>query len=672
MKRLSSSIGLMQALTVLAASLVIGAVFSLVHLKHALDNERENAHSAAAELLTVTHRAATQAVWTLDETLARDVINSVVAMPGLRAARVTDDQGQALVSAGRDAAEPHVLRDWLGMWLELNDVNRSRKLYVEHLGAQRYIGELTVEIDGAFIVERFLWEVCWTGILTVLQAVLVGAVLLWISNRLVTGPLKTAASQIERIDPNLAEQTLKVPERHRGNELGQLVQHTNDMLSRLFAAQGQLRRLATRDPLTDLPNRAAIGEALHGALERAKRSTREVAVLFIDLDGFKEVNDVLGHEAGDALLLAIASALRDTVRGQDTLGRLGGDEFLVVLEDFESVESAVDAAARIAGAINAPFEIEGNEVRCSSSIGIALYPDDGQDVGTLMRHADLAMYRAKDIGGDSWVLFANEMSDRMRSRVATRAALDKALAEDELFLVFQPKFCKSGAALAGCEALLRWQRDGEVVSAAQFLEVAENTPQIVEIGKWVLDQACAQCSMWATDFEPVGISINISARQLIEPTFIDDVVAALDRYAVPPELIELEITETAAIADIGYSVDLLGRLHDLGVETSLDDFGTGYSSLSYLVQLPLSTVKIDRTFISGLHPSPDTLQAILAMTRALNLKTVAEGIETQEQLELVNRLGCDLVQGYYTGRPVKPDEFAGLYLSNRLLANGAA
>jgi diguanylate cyclase (GGDEF)-like protein/PAS domain S-box-containing protein len=455
-------------------------------------------------------------------------------------------------------------------------------------------------------------------------------------------------------------------------EPGAVLISFND-ISAVQAARAQLQHLATRDSLTGLYNRAYLadrmGERLapHAGAAPHERdepppAARRLAVLFVDLDGFKKVNDIAGHEAGDALLCSVAARLAACVRSEDTLARVGGDEFVIATGDYGDASFLTSLAQRVLDTIALPFAVGGNEYYLGASIGISLYPDDGRDAQTLMRNADSAMYDAKQRGRNNFQFFTAELSQRLQRRFAIEQSLRRALAADELSLAYQPIVEGATGRLVGAEALLRWH-NAELghVSPVEFIPVAEDTGLIIEIGRWVLENACRQAVEWRRTIAPqLMIAVNLSPRQ-INGELIGHVASSLARTGLEPTALELEITEGVLMSDSDSVMPLLTTLARMGVRISVDDFGTGYSSLSYLKRFPLHSLKVDRSFVAGLPAHRDAVaitHAVVAMAHSLGMNVTAEGVETSEQSDFLRSIGCERQQGYLFGRPVVPREFA--------------
>jgi diguanylate cyclase (GGDEF)-like protein/PAS domain S-box-containing protein len=450
----------------------------------------------------------------------------------------------------------------------------------------------------------------------------------------------------------------------------QLLAHANDDgVPEFFSAmlhdiserkeiEDRLAHQATHDPLTTLPNRTLLLDRLDQALRRARRNHRRVAVLFLDLDHFKVVNDSLGHGLGDRLLIAIAERLQTALRPADTVARFGGDEFVVLCEDVMSQDDAIAIAERVNDAISGPFVIDDTEVFVGVSIGIAFPDDNDADPETLIRDADAAMYQAKDRGRARWVVFDNAMRASAVDRLDIENALRRALDRRELRVFYQPLIELGTGSITGVEALLRWEHSERgLLLPSDFIAVAEETGLIVPMGSWVLDQACRQVQRWQAsipDLEPLVVAVNLSGRQLGHPRLVEDVAAIIADTGIDPANLELEITESVLMDDVEMSEETLGRLKTLGVKLVVDDFGTGYSSLSYLRRFPVDVLKVDQSFVDGLGADPGDsaiVTAIVTLAHTLGLRAVAEGVETNEQLTELRRLGCDTAQGFYFAKP---------------------
>jgi len=430
-------------------------------------------------------------------------------------------------------------------------------------------------------------------------------------------------------------------------------------------AEARVLHLAHYDELTGLPNRTMFHQRVGHALAQARRSGKELAILFIDLDHFKKINDTLGHEAGDRALKLIAERLRGCLRESDTVGRLGGDEFVVLIEELPRSESVAEVATKILAAVARPFPLDAGEYQLTASIGISTYPGDSEDMQALMKNADISMYRAKEQGRNNYQFYSVQMNVHTLERLALESDLRHALERDEFRLHYQPKVDIRSGRVTGAEALVRWQRPARaLVPPAQFIPLAEETGLIVPIGEWVLKTACLHNGGWLDQGLPrLTVAVNLSARQFAHESLLEDVARTLRDTQLDPAYLEFEITESMVMRDPEHAVKLLGGLKTMGIRLSIDDFGTGYSSLNYLKRFPLDSVKIDRAFIQDLPGNADDAaitRAIIAMAHSLRLKVIAEGVETKEQLGFLRELGCDEMQGYLFSGPLPGDEFVRL------------
>jgi diguanylate cyclase (GGDEF)-like protein/PAS domain S-box-containing protein len=430
----------------------------------------------------------------------------------------------------------------------------------------------------------------------------------------------------------------------------------------------QLAYQASHDSLTNLPNRSLLCDRLEHAIAKAMRANRLVAVLYMDLDRFKQVNDSLGHAAGDKLLCHVAQLLRTSIREQDTVARLGGDEFVVVLEDLTYQDQATVVAQKIVDNLAAPSTIEHQEIRVRVSIGISVFPRDGDNVETLLKHADTAMFRTKKLAHENIQFYTDDMSIPVNNQLKLEQRLQHVVARDELELHYQPRVTMNSSKIIGLEALLRWRKSSDqVVSPAEFIHIAEETGSILDIGEWVLHTACEQAQVWHTSHhKTLRIAINLSVRQ-ITTHCIESISNVLKETGLNPELMELEITESLFLNDSEHVIMVLRELKKLGVKLAIDDFGAGYSSLTYLKQFPVDILKIDQSFIHDIGGDPigsAFIPAIIAMGHRLNLEVVAEGVENKIQRNYLNESGCDSFQGYCFSKPLSANAATNLLRNN--------
>jgi diguanylate cyclase (GGDEF)-like protein/PAS domain S-box-containing protein len=438
-------------------------------------------------------------------------------------------------------------------------------------------------------------------------------------------------------------------------------------------AEARISYLATRDPLTELPNRVLFNDRLEQGIVAARRTGQSLALLFVDLDRFKNINDSLGHQVGDLLLKEVANRMHGCIRKGDTLSRLGGDEFVVTLEGLQQAEDAAQVAAKIIKALSRPCEIAGHTLNTSCSIGISIYPLDADDDRALMKNADTAMYHAKEKGRNNYQFFSPEMNVRAVERHTLETALRVALERQQFVLYYQPQVDMRSGKIVGMEALLRWQHpERGMLSPATFMAVAEESGLIEPIGQWVLRNACQRAKAWLDNgYPPLKVAVNISSRELIHPReFARGISRILSSTGLDPRYLELEMTESLLVQNADENIAVLRKLGQDGVRIAVDDFGTGYSSLSYLRQLPIDALKIDRSFVRDIERDPEDMEiirAIVAMAHSLGLQVTAEGVETRGQLDALTRLECDEYQGYLFSKPLPAMELAARFLAPREL-----
>lgn len=544
-------------------------------------------------------------------------------------------------------------------------VAAQEKLEEHHVEIQHVIrffndpvGTLRITIDLRPIrhqVERYSNE----GLLLVL--VLLGvAVLISIplQTKLITTPLLALASAAKKMASGQFDSQLP---RVGQDEIGQLVRSFELMREQIRESHARLHQLAHYDSLTGLPNRSMFLDRLEHAIAHAHRAGKPLGLLFLDVDNFKAVNDTLGHAAGDALVVAIAGRLRSLVREDDTIARLGGDEFMLIVESMNKVADVAITAHRTVEAFRAPLHAGGHQIQVTVSVGVTSYPEDGETSTMLVQNADIAMYRAKAAGGGAYRLFAEDAVSDARFGLEMRGLLYYALERDEYFLEFQPRIDLATGKVNCVEALLRWRPAGSApVGPANFIPLLEQTGLIVDVGAWALRQSCifvrAQLDAGMT---PVSVSVNLSARQFRDPKLQERIQAALAQCDVPPNFLELELTESVVMENSALAIEILDALHRLGVRLSIDDFGTGYSSLSYLKRFPVDYIKIDRSFTHDLPNDQDDVaivRAILSLSNNLGIVTVAEGVENERQLGFLTAEGCHAVQGYLFSPPLGREE----------------
>ena len=454
-----------------------------------------------------------------------------------------------------------------------------------------------------------------------------------------------------------------------------------DSGDRIYAAQNiterlraekRIRYLARIDALTKIPNRMQFQHLLQRAIARARRDQRTLCLFYIDIDQFKEINDTFGHLAGDTTLETVAERIDSVVTEKTVIGRLAGDEFAVIIGESESADAgrahSEALAKRMLARLADPLFVQGHEVFMTASIGIAYYPTDASNVIDLIRNADAALFHAKKAGGNQFACYTPEMNVAAVERLMTKSKLKRAFERDELLVHYQPKYNIETGEVSGAEALVRWDLPGQgLVLPSDFIPLAEESDLIIDIGEWVLDKVCQDILYWQrSGSSPGRVSVNLSLKQLRLANFISRISAIMTSYKLSPKLLELEITETTLMEDPERTIKILGQLHSLGLHLAIDDFGTGYSSLSALQQFPISTLKIDKSFVRHAATNADDatiVGTIVQMGQNLNMDVVAEGVETEEQLKFLRRLDCTYVQGHLFGDPMNADSFLDVLLS---------
>ncbi|MQP65153.1 EAL domain-containing protein [Niveispirillum sp. SYP-B3756] len=670
---LAKSLAARQAARAVLAACLIGLSLSILEVAWATWRERGKAAELSSQMLDLLEGGAATAAWNVDEGLAEQIGLSALSIGAIDGLEILLTPEQPLWQRFRHKGAEQDGINPMGR-LVFDDLRVSDRLLYRPQAdghSRPPIGVLRIHFDMSRLSADYIAFVTSTLLSGLLRNLLLGLALTLVFHRFLTRPLLALEQHIAALDSGgRGYKRLPLPPGHEQDELGRLTQRINETLERLDNSQDQLRQLATRDPLTGLPNRALLQERLDHALSRARRGAGGIAVLFLDLDRFKTINDSLGHEAGDKLLRAAAQRLSHMLRGSDTVGRLGGDEFLVIVEEVREPKEAIQVADRILMAIAKPLEIDSEQLQISASIGIGIWPGDGEDAACLLRSADIAMYAAKAAGGAGWRMFSAEMSEKAINRLQTEARLRAAELREEFVLFYQPKVSPHDLSLLGAEALLRWRTERGFISPAEFIPVAEETGLIIPIGEWVLREACRQASQWRQRHGDLNMAVNVSPRQLADSGFADKVRTALALSGLPPALLTLEITETAAMNQASGDFVTLHRLREIGVGIAMDDFGTGYSSLSYLRRIPLTELKIDRTLMATVPGDAAIAATILELGLRLGLEIVAEGVETEEQRAWLSAMNCQTLQGFLVSPPVPASTFEPRFLADRVKAVG--
>ncbi|MCE9686394.1 EAL domain-containing protein [Shewanella sp. AS16] len=620
------------------------------------------------ELLSSVEQPAANAVWALDDNLARQTLQGAIKVEHLAAAQIILDDGSDFVAVSNPKAEYSHPFSLLSRWLfaDLETVSHLlyRPSYFEGTQANQQIGTLTLRYDTQDLTDTLFSQLRLSFLATLARALLLTLVLSLVFHRFLTQPIARISEAIDKIDTDSPDENLlPMATAHKDDELGLVTSKFNQILIQFSRTQSKLRKMATRDPLTGLPNRALLLETLASTIQKSRLHKRNFALLFIDLDRFKNVNDSLGHALGDQFLARIARILERVVGDQGSVARLGGDEFVILADEVQTADQAADFVGRLLSQLNTPVQLDEHAIHPAASVGISIYPEDGNCAEDLIRHADIAMYSAKASGSNQWAFFKQQMTERAAVRLRTEASLHDALKNEEFVLHFQPKFDLSTGKVVGCEALIRWQKEGRLISPMSFIPVAEETGIIIPIGRWVIEESCKVIRHWQKKYQyAIPIAVNVASQQFADASLVPDIKQLALRYQIPPELLEIEITETSLINDIELAINKLQQLKSAGFGIAVDDFGTGYSSLSYLRHLPITTMKIDRGFVSDLPGDSAIAATILMLGQQLNLNIVAEGIENEQQLDWLKTHNCAIGQGFYFSQPLPLSEFESRYV----------
>ncbi|MDN5370469.1 MAG: c-di-GMP phosphodiesterase [Shewanella sp.] len=646
------------------------AIF-IVEILMVVSTERETLKRSQKEVVDSVEQPVENAVWALDDNLAKQTLEGLLKVDYVGSAIITLDDGNTFVSVGNTTSLPDDIFSAISLKLfgEFRQINRQlhQPTYLGNDEKPQLIGTLQINYNTRELAEGLLSQLKLSFTATLARALFITLVLSLVFHRFLTQPIARIGEAIDRIDPESPdEHLLPILSNHKDDELGLVASKLNQILVQFSKTQGKLRKMATRDTLTGLPNRTLLLETLTVAIQRASIRNNNLALLFVDLDRFKNINDSLGHSLGDQYLIRIAMLLKRFVNKRGLVVRLGGDEFVILTEDLHSPSQAADFVEKLFEQLKAPIKLGEHSVHPAASVGISFYPDDGDTADDLIRHADIAMYSAKAAGSNQWAFFKQQMTERAVTRLRTEASLHDAISNNEFVLYFQPQLALTSGNLIGCEALIRWQRGDKLISPMEFIPIAEETGIIVAIGAWVIEQSCKTLNMWQKLYNfQTTIACNVSTKQFADPGLIPHIKRTAMRYQVKPEYLEVEITETAFMNDVEQAILKLQQLKSAGFGIAVDDFGTGYSSLSYLRRLPLTTLKIDRAFISELPGNSAIASTILTLGKQLGLQIIAEGIETQQQLEWLETHECAIGQGYYFSEPLPLDEFEKRYVIKR-------
>lgn len=655
-------------LVVFTALFFAVAIF-IVEVTLVVASAKQQLKDTQQELLNSVEQPAANAVWALDDSLAKQTLEGILKVEHVGSAVIELDDGSLFVSVAnaKNTYSDNFLALSSRLFGNTKEISRPlfRPFFFEGTKKQQLIGSLTVFYDTQGLTNSLISQLQVGFFATMARALFITLVLSIVFHRFLTQPIARISEAIDKIDPESPDENLlPMSKAHKDDELGLVTSKFNQILIQFGQTQGKLRKMATRDPLTGLPNRTLLLETIAVSIQRARVHKRHFALLFIDLDRFKNVNDSLGHALGDQFLARIARILERVVGDKGIVARLGGDEFVILAHEVQTPDHAADFVDKLLTQLNTPVQLNEHAIHPAASVGISIYPEDGHTAEDLIRHADIAMYSAKAAGSNQWAFFKQQMTERAAVRLRTEASLHDALKNGELLLHFQPKLDLNTGKVVSCEALIRWQKDGRLISPMSFIPVAEETGIIVPIGRWVIEQSCKVIRDWQRQYNyAIPIAVNVASQQFADASLVPDIKQLALRYQIRPELLEIEITETSLMNDIELAINKLEQLKSAGFGIAVDDFGTGYSSLSYLRHLPITTMKIDRCFVSDLPQDSAIASTILMLGQQLNLTIVAEGIENEEQLDWLKANKCEIGQGFYFSQPLPRGEFEAKYLA---------
>ncbi|MBU0565420.1 MULTISPECIES: putative bifunctional diguanylate cyclase/phosphodiesterase [Stutzerimonas stutzeri subgroup] len=646
---------------VLLSALAVGLVLSCAQIIFGAYKTRQLIEADAQRILRMTRDPSTQAIYSLDREMGAQVMEGLFQHESIRMASIGHpDEGMLALKI-----RPPI--DLPTRWLTDPILHRDRQFSIPLIGKppyNEYYGELRITLDTAKYGQEFINDSIVIFIVGILRALTLGFVLFLIYQWLLTRPLTKLIEHLARINPDRpGEHKLPMIRGHERNELGLWVETANGLLASIEhnmhlrqEAESSLYRMTQYDSLTGLPNRQQLQSQLDHILDEARRMQRRVAVLCLGLDDFKGVNEQYSYQAGDCLLKALADRLRGSAGRLGALARLGGDQFVLVLSGIEQPYDAAELAQALLDDLETPIEFDGDPIRLRATIGITLYPEDGDNTEKLLQKAEQTMTLAKSRSRNRYQFYVASIDSEMRARRELEKDLSEALKRNEFHLVYQPQVDYRQNRITGVEALIRWKHpQGKLVPPDLFIPLAEQNGSIIEIGKWVLDQACSQLRQWhAEGYTGLRVAVNLSTVQLRHPQLPQMIGELLQKHQLPAETLELEVTETGLMEDIDAAAHNLHSLRRSGALIAIDDFGTGYSSLSYLKSLPLDKIKIDKSFVQdiGQDEGATIVRAVIQLGKSLGMTVIAEGVETPEQEAYLIAEGCQEGQGYYYSKPL--------------------
>ena len=651
-----NSIVLRQVRMVALAAVAFGGFLAVLEFFLLIALARDAMIERQNQVLSLAEKPAASALWEFNDRLAADTLKGILRTPDIRQAMIVHTDGLPFASIGRGDERPPMWRVFAGRLIAGEHERVSRRLWVPSAGGANgteVIGSLILVFDESRLIGPYLGIMRNSLIATFLGALLLVSMVAVIFDRFLTRPIVSIARQVDEVDPEDPQgRLLTVPPLAADTEIGQIAHKVNAMLILFGNAQRTLRRMATRDTSTNLPNRTLTLEHLVGLSRRAVPG-KVTAVMAVLMDRLDELKDLIGHDEADAMATTLAARLLEIVGNDFFVGRIGVDCFVVVIENLDTVVQAVDHAKRLIDEVG-----KGDDMTTAPSVcvGIALYPDDGTGAPDLLRKAVAATAGARRKAQGRWNFFEDHLAERAHRQLMMEGQLRHALESREFVLHLQPQI-DCGGAVVGAEALLRWQKDGDLVMPGTFIPLAEDSGLIVPIGDYVIEEACRMLEIWQDKGLDFTLAVNVSPRQLADPAFVARVNSAMERHGIRTGRLEMEITEYTLAAERGSLIERVQRLRQSGIRIALDDFGTGYSSLSYLRRFPVDVLKIDRSFVMDVPHDVAVPSTILTLANRLGMASVAEGIESAEQREWLVANGCDAMQGYLFSKPMPFADF---------------
>ncbi|MFB9887956.1 putative bifunctional diguanylate cyclase/phosphodiesterase [Balneatrix alpica] len=652
------TLGLLWRLSLATMVFVVAAIAGQLYWSIGPLYERQ--YVTLEQLVRSVETPIAEAIWNYDERLTRRTMQGLIKLDEVQGVSVVLARGERFADMYKGEG---YLRPFYERWIISDQVELSSQIRAPSTSLGRegeVIATLRIQGSNDYLFSKWLAN-AQVVVLTYLGLMIsLSACLAWLVHSFLSRPLIQLNQQLEKLDPeNPDRYLLPTPSGHREDELGRLVETFNHNLTRLAVAYESVKRMATRDHLTGLPNRTLALETLQQQVNASTAENKAFALFVFDIDRFKYMNDTLGHRGGDDFLQQCARRLQKGLQKRGLfVARVGGDEFMVLSTRTSTPEEAHAEAANIFKLMSSPFFINGQEFKVSISLGVTLFPVDGKEADLLMRHAAIAMFGAKENGGNQQCFFSEALTEQIRQRSQIEKDLAQAIKNEEFLLYLQPKMDSRNQEMKGCEALIRWQKaDGSLVPPLVFIPVAEQSRMIVDIGRWVIEEACRILQRWQRLQIAQPMAINVSVVQMLEPGFFEHLQRSLQYHGVNAELLELEITESVLIDNFEATAQVLQKVRGLGIRVAIDDFGTGYSSLSRIDQLPVDILKADKCFVNRVPNDTAILKLIGSFGRILGLEVVAEGVETDEQARWLRDNGFPTLQGYLFSKPLPLEEF---------------